>query len=106
MPGWWSATGHLQRVIQASTRATELFDVTLSPLALADANAGALLGRMRIDKALSGDLTGTRTRTRTGTRTGTGEMLTAGGAVKGCAGYVAIERVSGAPDGHGGSLVL
>lgn len=48
---------------------------------------GVSLGRMALAKTFTGDLVGT----------GAGEMLTAGTPVKGSAGYVAIERVTGTP---------
>ncbi len=38
--------------------------------------------------------------------TSKGEMLSAGGSVKGSAGYVAIERVSGTLHGRAGTFVL
>ena len=79
-----------------SARATGLFEVRMSPAPLGDAAADATLGRMLLDKTYSGDLTGT----------GRGEMLMAGTAVKGSAGYVAIEHVSGTLDGRSGSFVL
>ncbi len=79
-----------------SAHASGLFEVKLSPQALGDANADVSLGRMLIDKSFSGDLVGTSK----------GEMLTAGTAVKGSAGYVAIERVSGTLGGRSGSFVL
>lgn len=81
-----------------TTRATGLFEVKMSAAPLADAGAGAdaTLGRMLLDKSFSGDLIGT----------GKGEMLMAGTAVKGSAGYVAIERVTGTLSGRSGSFVL
>lgn len=54
------------------------------------------LARMSIDKQFHGDLDGTSK----------GEMLSAGTAVKGSAGYVAIERVTGALAGKRGTFVL
>jgi len=54
------------------------------------------LGRMSIDKTVHGDLEGTSK----------GEMLTAGTSVKGSAGYVAIERVTGSLHGRSGSFTL
>jgi hypothetical protein len=56
----------------------------------------ANLGRMSIDKQFHGDLEGTSK----------GEMLSVMGAVKGSAGYVAIERVNGTLQGHSGSFAL
>ena len=54
------------------------------------------LGRMSIDKQFHGDLEATSK----------GEMLSAGTEVKGSAGYVAIEKVSGSLNGHTGTFVL
>lgn len=54
------------------------------------------LGRMTIDKQFHGDLEATSK----------GQMLTAGTDVKGSAGYVAIERVTGSLNGRSGSFVL
>ena len=51
---------------------------------------------MSIDKQFHGDLEATSK----------GEMLTAGTAVKGSAGYVAIERVTGTLHGRSGTFVL
>src|SRR5215210_3567293 len=79
-----------------STRATGKFDVKLRPQPLADTTADAMLGRLSIDKQWHGDLAGTSK----------GEMLTAGTAVKGSAGYVAIERVTATLHGQTGSFVL
>jgi len=79
-----------------STRATGSFDVKMSPQPLADAGADASLGRMALAKTFHGDLDAT----------GKGEMLMAGTAVKGSAGYVAIELVSGSLHGRSGSFVL
>jgi Protein of unknown function (DUF3224) len=61
-----------------------------------EVSASANLGRLSIDKRFQGDLEGTSK----------GEMLSAGTEVKGSAGYVAIERVTGALDGRSGSFVL
>ena len=70
------------------------FEVKLLPQPLADADSG--LGRLSIDKVFSGDLQGTSK----------GEMLSALTAVKGSAGYVAIERVTGTLQGRSGSFML
>lgn len=77
-------------------RITGPFDVKMSPLKLDDAGADPTLGRFAIDKQYHGDLEAA----------GKGEMLSAGTAVKGSAGYVAIERVSGRLEGKSGSFVL
>jgi hypothetical protein len=72
------------------------FDVKLVPQPLALAPEGSGLGRMSLDKRYHGELDAT----------GVGEMLSAMAAVKGSAGYVAIERVSGTLQGRSGSFVL
>ncbi len=76
--------------------ATGDFTVKLSPDGAVDKAEGASLGRMTIDKQFHGDLEGTSK----------GTMLTAMTDVKGSAGYVAIERVSGTLRGRSGSFVL
>jgi hypothetical protein len=78
------------------TRASGTFEVKLSPQALSDAAADGTLGRMSIDKQFYGDLEATSK----------GEMLSAGTSVKGSAGYVAMERISGTLHGRSGSFVL
>jgi hypothetical protein len=79
-----------------SRRATGPFDVKLNPLPAYNADPTALLGRMSLDKQFHGDLEATSK----------GEMLTAMTAVKGSAGYVAVERVTGTLDGKAGSFAL
>src|SRR5947199_3372757 len=74
-----------------TTHASGTFEVKLTPQA-----EEASLGRLSIDKQFHGDLEATSK----------GQMLTAGTGVKGSAGYVAIERVTGALAGHSGSFVL
>ena len=79
-----------------TSRATGTFDVKLSPQP-ADAYADGIgLARMTIDKTFAGELEGSSK----------GQMLSAMGAVKGSAGYVAIERVSGTLAGRRGTFVL
>ena len=56
----------------------------------------ANLGRMSMDKQFYGDLEATSK----------GEMLSAATDVKGSAGYVAIERVSGTLHGRSGTFIL
>ena len=77
------------------TRASGTFDVKVTPQAMDD-KTDANLGRMSLDKEFHGDLEGTSK----------GEMLSATTSVKGSAGYVAIERVSGTLHGRSGSFVL
>lgn len=79
-----------------SMHAAGSFQVALVPQTLVDESAAPLLGRMTINKTFVGDLEATSK----------GEMLMAGTAVKGSAGYVAIERVTGTLGGRRGSFVL
>jgi hypothetical protein len=79
-----------------TTRAAGPFEVKLTPLTLDDKAADPTLARMSIDKQFHGDLEGTSK----------GEMLSAGTATKGSAGYVAIERVNGTLHGRTGTFVL
>jgi hypothetical protein len=72
------------------------FDVTLLPQDLAFTHEQPGLGRMSIDKQFHGELEATSK----------GEMLSAMSTVKGSAGYVAMERVSGTLQGKKGSFVL
>jgi hypothetical protein len=71
------------------------FDVKVAPVA-EDKAEGSTLGRYSLDKHYHGDLEATAK----------GEMLTAGTDVKGSAGYVAVERVTGTLAGRKGSFVL
>ena len=73
-------------------RATGTFDVKLTPQPAGD----DALGRMTIDKQFHGDLEAVSK----------GQMLAAMTDVKGSAGYVAIERVTGTLNGRMGSFVL
>lgn len=77
-----------------TVHAAGTFEVKLLPQPVVDADSG--LGRMSIDKVFSGDLQGTSK----------GEMLAAVTPVKGSAGYVAIERVTGTLQGRSGSFTL
>ena len=73
------------------------FEVKLTPLNLdAQGIGGVKLGRMFNDKKFEGDLDATSR----------GEMLSAMTSVKGSAGYVAIEQVTGTLSGRKGSFVL
>lgn len=72
------------------------FTVKLLPLPFDGQPEGSKLGRMSIDKQITGDLVAT-------TR---GQMLSAMTDTKGSAGYVAIERVEGSLHGKAGSFVL
>lgn len=77
-------------------KATGTFTVTLKPLPGHDSRDTAVVGRRSIDKVFSGDLAGTSI----------GEMLASMGTVKGSAGYVAMEQVTGTLHGKRGSFVL
>jgi hypothetical protein len=72
------------------------FEVKLAPLPTHDPTEGGLLGRLSIDKQFHGGLQATSK----------GEMLSAGTKVKGSAGYVAIERVTGTLGGRTGTFIL
>ena len=75
--------------------ASGTFEVKLLPQT-DDKNGDAALGRMTIDKTFHGDLEGTSK----------GQMLTGMTEVKGSAGYVAIEKVSGTLHGRTGTFIL
>ena len=73
------------------------FDVKLNPIdTYAKASGGIKLGRMSMNKTFHGDLSATSQ----------GEMLSAMTSVKGSAGYVAIEQVTGILSGKKGSFVF
>ena len=72
------------------------FDVKLQPIDAYNRDEGAGFARMSIDKQFHGALEATSK----------GEMLSAMGNVKGSAGYVAIERVTGTLGGRKGSFTL
>ena len=80
-----------------ATRGSGTFDITITP-EKQDGNdpESAFLGKMSFRKQFHGDLEGTSR----------GEMLAVMTPVKGSAGYVAMERVSGKLDGQTGSFVL
>jgi Protein of unknown function (DUF3224) len=82
--------------IRMNQRAAGPFEVKLAPQPLHDKAGDAPMGRMSIDKQFRGALEATSK----------GEMLTAMGSVKGSAGYVAIEVVTGTLDGRRGSFAL
>jgi hypothetical protein len=73
--------------------ASGTFQVKLSPQVT---DGDARLGRLSIDKQFLGDLEATSK----------GAMLTGGTSVKGSAGYVAIELVTGRLHGRSGSFIL
>jgi Protein of unknown function (DUF3224) len=85
-----------ERETVVTNRATGAFEVKLHPLTAYDAAEGSPLGRMSIDKQFHGDLEATSK----------GEMLTGMTSVKNSAGYVAIERVTGALHGRSGTFIF
>lgn len=83
-----------QKEAPVTTHARGSFDVKLVPRA--DEGSDKALGRMTIDKQFHGDLEAASK----------GQMLSAMTEIKGSAGYVAMERVTGTLDGRSGSFVL
>jgi hypothetical protein len=77
-------------------KAAGTFEVKLHPQSQEAGDGGVTLGRLSIDKTFQGDLDAVSK----------GEMLSATTGVKGSAGYVAIERVTGKLGGRTGSFVL
>ena len=78
-----------------TTYASGSFEVRLTPQAPSEAE-GAAVGRLLIDKQFHGDIEATSQ----------GQMLAAGTATEGSAGYVAIEQATGTLHGRSGSFVL
>jgi hypothetical protein len=85
-----------QKEKTVSEHAAGAFDVKLDAQGEADKAAESTLARYSLDKQYHGDLDATAK----------GTMLTAGTDVKGSAGYVAMERVTGTLKGRSGSFVL
>jgi hypothetical protein len=86
----WPCSAHAQTTppqkgTSMPAHATGPFEVKLNPQPQDDTVGDPTVGRMSIDKTLHGDLEATSK----------GQMLTAATDVKGSAGYVAIERVTG-----------
>jgi hypothetical protein len=84
-----------QKAATMSRHATGTFDVKLT-VQSDDKVGDPSVGRMSIDKVYHGDLEATSK----------GQMLSTVTEVKGSAGYVAIERVTGTLQGHAGSFSL
>ena len=76
------------------SHATGPFEVKLTPQT--DTTSSSGIARMTIDKQFHGDIEAVSV----------GQMLSAVGNVKGSAGYVAIENVTGTLHGRKGSFVL
>jgi hypothetical protein len=86
-----------QKGIPMTKHASGTFEVKVNPQKPDNPEAEAAnFGRMSLDKRFSGDLEATSK----------GEMLGAMTEVKGSAGYVALERVSGTLGGRTGTFVL
>lgn len=79
-----------------SSHATGTFDVKVTPQPPDEKSADSSLARLTLDKQFHGDLEGSSK----------GQMLAASTSVKGSAGYVAIERVTGTLRGRKGSFTL
>lgn len=77
-------------------KATGTFEVKINSLPPYNTSVDAKLARMSIDKQFHGDIEAVSQ----------GEMLSAGTDIKGSAGYVAIERVTGTLNGRSGGFVL
>jgi hypothetical protein len=82
--------------IAAMATAKGTFEVALEPQASHNVDGGTIAARLSLDKQFNGDLTATSV----------GEMLIATTPIKGSAGYVAIETVTGVLDGRHGTFVL
>ena len=78
-----------------SATAKGTFDVKTTPQPAADADDSGI-ARLILDKQFHGDLDAVSK----------GQMLAAGTATKGSAGYVAIEKITGTLSGRKGSFVL
>jgi hypothetical protein len=79
-----------------SSTATGTFEVRWDPSPPYDTEPGAQIARASVSKTFRGDLTGTST----------AELITAMTGVPDSAGYVGMERVTGAIGGRAGTFVL
>ncbi len=79
-----------------TTRASGTFAVQVIPQPADSYADGVALGRLTINKQFHGDLEATSK----------GQMLSGMASIKGSAGYVAIERVSGTLGGRRGTFIL
>jgi hypothetical protein len=92
-----SVPNTVQEKAHMTQHASGTFDVKITPQKPdSDVALAANFGRMTIDKQFHGDLDAISK----------GEMIGAQTEIKGSAGYVAIERVTGALQGRQGSFVL
>ena len=88
-----ACTSSLQKGSEMKSHAIGTFEIKLTPQ---NDGADSTLGRMVFEKQIHGELEASSK----------GQMLTAGTDVKGSAGYVAIEKVTGTLKGHTGTFVL
>jgi hypothetical protein len=77
-------------------RAVGSFEVNVQPLSNVEVSSDTSFGRFLLIKKFSGDLVAEAR----------GQMLSAGTATQGSAGYVAIDQVTGTLDGRKGGFVL
>jgi hypothetical protein len=91
-----STPNPIEKGAAMTTHAKGTFDVKITPQTPDGKFEDATMGRMTIDKQFHGDLEATSK----------GQMLSAMTDVKGSAGYVAMERVTGTLRGLNGSFVL
>jgi len=89
-------TAPAQKGAPMTAHAKGTFEVKATPQTPDGKFEDATMGRMTIDKQFHGDLEATSK----------GQMLSAMTEVKGSAGYVAMERVTGTLQGRNGSFVL
>ncbi len=85
-----------QKGAPMTTHAKGTFEVKITPQTPDGKFEDASMGRMTIDKQFHGDLEGASK----------GQMLTAMTEIKGSAGYVAVERVTGTLNGRSGTFFL
>jgi hypothetical protein len=90
------SSANARKVEVMSVHAEGPFDVKIEPQTPEDKAGGAAIARMLLDKQFHGDLEATSK----------GTMLATSTAVKGSAGYVALEIVTGTLKGHTGTFVL
>jgi hypothetical protein len=91
-----TAPGNPPKQTVVTSHATGTFEVKVRPQPPENKSADPSLARLSLDKQFHGDLEGSSK----------GEMLAASTSVKGSAGYVAIERVTGTLLGRKGSFTL
>ena len=79
-----------------TAQATGTFDVKVTPLPTDEKVKGVTVGRFAIEKQWQGDIVGVSK----------GEMMSAGGEVKGSGGYVAVEPMTVSVKGKSGTFIL